>query len=503
MAFLRTPSSLHTCATALACLLLALILVALLRKLARRGRPPGAPRGPPAAPLVGNLLSVRREPHVTLMRLSATYGQIFSLDLGGILTVVLNGYDVIKECLLHQSETFADRPPLPLFKKLTNMGGLLNCRYGQGWVEHRKLATNCLRHFGSGQRWFESKISEECCFLVEAMDKHGGKPFDPKRLLTNAVSNITNLIVFGDRFAYDDHDFQRMIEIFSENVELAASGWAFLYNAFPWIELLPFGKHKRLFRNATDVYDFLQRLVERSARNRTHHSPRHYIDAYLDEMEKAAGDPKASYSHENLIFSTGELIIAGTETTTSAIRWAVLYMALYPHIQEKVQREIDGVVGGLRSPRLEDRPHMPYTEAVLHEVLRFCNVAPLGVFHATCEDALVRGYSVPRGTTVITNLYSVHFDEKYWVNPEVFSPERFLDGHGRFVRREAFLPFSLGKRHCLGEQLARMEMFLFFTTILQMFHLRFPQGFVPSPTPKLGMTLQPLPYHICAARRWR
>ncbi|KAJ8406483.1 hypothetical protein AAFF_G00300570 [Aldrovandia affinis] len=431
---------------------------------------------------------------------SEIHGQIFSLDLGGISSVVLNGYDVVKECFAHQADLFADRPSLPLFKKMTKMGGLLNAKYGRGWVDHRKLAVNSFRNFGTGQKTFENKISEECMFFVDAIDEHKGKSFDPKHLVTNAVSNVTNLILFGDRFTYDDCDFRQMIEIFSENVELAASGWAFLYNAFPWIEILPFGKHQKLFRNATEVYIFLQQIIERFSQGRTSQSPRHYIDAYLDEMEQNSGDPAASFSQENLIFSTGELIIAGTETTTNAIRWAILYMALYPSIQGK---EIDRVVGNGRPPTLEDRLQMPYMEAVLHEVLRFCNVVPLGIFRATSGDALVRGYSIPRGTLVIANLYSVHFDEKYWSRPDVFSPERFLDSHGNFVRREAFLPFSLGKwrRHCLGEQLARMEMFLFFTMLLQRFSLQFPPGPVPSLTAKLGMTLQPLPYSICAIRR--
>ncbi|KAI1889852.1 hypothetical protein AGOR_G00167190 [Albula goreensis] len=432
---------------------------------------------------------------------SEIHGQIFSLDLGGISTVVLNGYDVVKECLAHQSDLFADRPSLPLFEKMTKMGGLLNSKYSRGWVEHRKLAVNSFRYFGTGQKAFENKISEECMFFVDAIDEHKGRPFDPKHLVTNAVSNITNLILFGDRFTYDDSDFQHMIEIFSENVELAASGWAFLYNAFPWIEFLPFGKHQKLFRNAAKVYDFLWQIIERFSQGRMHQSPRHYIDAYLDEIEQNVGDPAASFSQENLIFSVGELIIAGTETTTNAIRWAMLYMALYPNIQGKVQKEIDQTVGNARQPALEDRLQMPYTEAVLHEVLRFCNVVPLGIFRATSGDALVRGYSIPRGTLVITNLYSVHFDEKYWSQPGVFSPERFLDAHGNFTRREAFLPFSLGRRHCLGEQLARMELFLFFSTLMQRFSLQFPPGFVPSLTPKLGMTLQPLPFAICAIRR--
>ncbi|XP_036400145.1 vitamin D 25-hydroxylase [Megalops cyprinoides] len=482
-------------------LLVILLSFLLIRQLAKQRRPRGFPPGPTPLPIIGNILSLASEPHVYMRKQSEIHGQIFSLDLGGISTVVLNGYDAIKECLSHQSEVFADRPSLPLFKKMTNMGGLLNSKYGRGWVEHRKLAVNSFRYFGSGQKTFENKISEECMFFIDAMDEHKGKPFNPKHLVTNAVSNITNLILFGQRFTYDDRDFQQMIEIFSENVELAASGWAFLYNAFPWIEILPFGKHQKLFRNAAKVYDFLLEIIERFSQGRMRQSPRHYIDAYLDEMEQSAADPGASFSWENLIFSVGELIIAGTETTTNAIRWAMLYMALHPSVQDKVQKEIDSVVGNSRPPSLEDRPQMPYVEAVLHEVLRFCNVVPLGIFRATSEDAQVRGYSIPRGTLVITNLYSAHFDEKYWSHPDVFSPERFLDCRGDFVRREAFLPFSVGRRHCLGEQLARMEMFLFFTTMMQRFRLQFPAGSVPSLTPKLGMTLQPLPYAICAIRR--
>lgn len=112
--------------------------------------------------------------------------------------------------------------------------------------------------------------------------------------------------------------------------------------------------------------------------------------------------------------------------------------------KERVHREIDSVLANGRPPTLEDKQKMPYVEAVLHEILRFCTIVPLGIFRATSQDANVNGYIIPKGTMVITNLYSVHFDEKYWNDPGVFSPERFLDSNGNFVRREAFLPFSLG-----------------------------------------------------------
>ncbi|XP_052570466.1 vitamin D 25-hydroxylase isoform X4 [Peromyscus californicus insignis] len=435
------PPGVQACAAALAGALLLVLSVLVVRQLLRQRRPAGFPPGPPRLPFFGNIGSLAMSaelPHVYMRRQSRVYGEIFSLDLGGISTVVLNGYDVVKECLVHQSEIFADRPCFPLFMKMTKMGGLLNSRYGRGWIDHRRLAVNSFHYFGCGQKSFESKILEETQFLIDAIKTYRGKPFDLKQLITSAVSNITNLILFGERFTYEDTDFQHMIELFSENVELAASAPVFLYNAFPWIGILPFGKHQKLFRNADVVYDFLEGLIEKAAVNRKPHLPQHFVDAYLDEMDQCENDLLSTFSKENLIFSVGELIIAGTETTTNVLRWAVLFMALYPNIQ---------------------------------------------------------------GTTVITNLYSVHFDEKYWKDPDIFYPERFLDNSGCFTRKEAFIPFSLGRRHCLGEQLARMEMFLFFTALLQQFHLHFPHELVPNLKPRLGMTLQPQSYLICAEKR--
>ncbi|XP_044125764.1 vitamin D 25-hydroxylase isoform X2 [Bufo gargarizans] len=310
-----------------------LLFIFLIRQVLRQRRPPGFPPGPPGLPLVGNILALAGDPHVYMWQQSKLHGEIFSLDLGGISTVVLNGYDAVKECLVRQSDVFADRPSLPLFLKLTKMGGLLNAKYGRCWTEHRKLAVSCFRNFGYGQKSFEGRICEESSFFLDSVDTYKGKAFDPKHLTTIAVSNISNLVLFGERFRYDDDDFLHMIEIFSENIELATSAWVFLYNAFPLISVLPFGKHQQLFRNASEVYDFLLQIIQRFSENRKPHSPRHFIDAYLDEMELSAADPDSTYSTENLIFSVGELIIAGTETTTNVLRWAVLFMALYPNIQ--------------------------------------------------------------------------------------------------------------------------------------------------------------------------
>uniref|UniRef100_A0A8C6ZJ70 Cytochrome P450 2J2-like n=1 Tax=Nothoprocta perdicaria TaxID=30464 RepID=A0A8C6ZJ70_NOTPE len=202
---------------------------------------------------------------------------------------------------------------------------------------------------------------------------------------------------------------------------------------------------------------------------------------------------------ENLVACTLDLFVAGTETTSTTLRWALLYMAAYPDIQGKMT-EIDAVVGQTRQPGLDDQACLPYTNAVVHELQRFSNVIPGSVPRLTTRDTLLRGFFVPKGTVLITNLTSVLMDKKEWETPDTFNPEHFLKD-GQFRRREAFIPFSLGKRACPGEQLARAELFLFFTALLQKFTFLMPQDAVPNLRYRLGITRQPWPYRICALPR--
>ncbi|PIO01170.1 hypothetical protein AB205_0092610 [Aquarana catesbeiana] len=221
---------------------------------------------------------------------------------------------------------------------------------------------------------------------------------------------------------------------------------------------------------------------------------------YLRSLEHKDGH-KSTFDAENLFTCVGDLFIAGTETTSATLEWSLLYMMTYPEIQdalsEKCREEIDKIRGERDHLDYEDRVKMPYTQAVLQEILRLASVVSLGVTHAPIKDVQLNGYIIPKGTLIITDLSSTHYDKKYWKYPNEFNPENFLNEDGELVKVEAFLPFSAGPRVCLGENLARMELFLFFTTLMTHFEFHWPDPKSPPDlTPVFGLTQKPKPFKM-------
>ncbi|XP_049631419.1 cytochrome P450 2J2-like [Suncus etruscus] len=270
-----------------------------------------------------------------------------------------------------------------------------------------------------------------------------------------------------------------------------------LYNVFPRImDFIP-GPHKTLFTNWENLKLFVAEMIENHKKDWNPNETRDFIDAYLKELEKHKGDTTSSFNEENFICTTLDLFLAGTETTSTTLRWALLYMALYPDIQEKVHAEIDKVIGQMQQPTMALRESMPYTLAVVHEVQRMGNIIPLNVPRELAADTTLGGYYLPKGTLLMTNLTALHNDPAEWATPGTFNPEHFLE-NGQFKKREDFLPFSIGKRACLGEQLARTELFIFFTALMQKFTFRPPDNEKLTQEFRIGITISPVKYRICA-----
>ncbi|XP_071343495.1 cytochrome P450 2J2-like isoform X1 [Trachinotus anak] len=478
-------------------LLLGFVLL-LLTDVVRNWRPHNFPPGPWAVPFLGNVFT--GVDFKTMEKLAQKYGPVFSLRRGSERMVFISGYKMVKEALVNQLDSFVDRPVIPLFHVVFKGLGIALSN-GYLWKKQRKFANTHLRYFGEGQKSLEKYIEVESNFLCEAFQEEQGRPFNPHYTITNAVSNIISSVLFGHRFEYSDHSFRKFLELDNEAIVLAGSPQTQLYDAFPGLlKYLP-GPHQTVHANYKEIMMFLRREIEKHQEEWNSNDPRDYIDVYLAEMEKKKEDPQAGFNIETLLVCTLDLIEAGTETSATTLRWALLYMIHYPEIQKKVQEEIDRVIGQSRQPTMADRPNLPYTDAVIHEVQRMGNIVPLGFPKMASKDATLGGYFIPKGTAITTILASVLFDKNEWATPDTFNPDHFLDSEGQFRRRDAFLPFSAGKRVCLGEHLARMELFLFFTSLLQRFTFSPVHGEMPSLEGVLGFTHSPEEFRILARSR--
>ncbi|KAK3552972.1 hypothetical protein QTP86_029621 [Hemibagrus guttatus] len=375
---------------------------------------------------------------------------------------------------------------------------------GENWKEMRRFSLTTLRDFGMGKRGSEEKIIEETCYLRKVFEEFQGKPFDTSQPLNYATSNVISAIVYGSRFQYSDPEFKDMVNRANEIIKLGGSASIQIYNMFPWLgSWLKDWKliMKKREQNLKQIKELVNNLEETLNVEET----RGLVDSFLIRKKNAekAGEKDTLFHEQNLIITVSNLFAAGTDTTSTTLRWCLLLMAKYPQIQDRVQEEIDSVIG-VRQPRVEHRKNLPYTDAVIHETQRIANIVPMSLPHTTTCDIKFQGFFIKKGTCVFPLLTSVLKDETQWTSPLTFNPAHFLDEQGRFVKKDAFMPFSAGRRVCLGESLARMELFLFFTSLLQHFRFTPPPGVSEDQldlTPAVGITLNPSPHKLCAVSR--
>ncbi|KAK2916848.1 hypothetical protein Q8A67_001222 [Cirrhinus molitorella] len=465
---------------------------------------PEDPPGPRPLPLLGNLhLLDLRKPHVSLCNLSKKYGSVFTVHFGPKKVVVLAGYKAVKQALVNQAEEFGERDITPVVQDFNHGFGIVFAN-GDSWKTMRRFALSTLRDFGMGKKLSEEKIVDETRYLREVFEKFQGNPFNTLEPVNYAVSNIISAIVYGKRFEYEDPVFQGMVERANQNIRMIGSAMIQVYNMYPFLG--PWMKTwRKLMENMESNKREIKGLVKVLQETLNPLDSRGLIDSFLIQKEsiQESGEKDSHFHEQNLLNSVSNLFAAGTDTTGTTLRWGLLLMAKYPHIQDRVQKEIDQILSG-RQPLSEDRKNLPYTDAVIHEIQRLGNIIPLNLPHMTSCDVTFNGYFLKKGTCVIPLLTSVLRDENEWETPNTFNPEHFLDEKGQLRKRDAFMPFSAGRRMCLGESLARMELFLFFTSLLQHFRFTPPPGVSEDEldlTPVVGLTLSPSPHKLCAISR--
>ncbi|CAG7822225.1 unnamed protein product [Allacma fusca] len=415
------------------------------------------PKGPFAWPVIGNGFALKDRPEKTLIEWGKYYGDVFQIYFGKDRAYVVTDLKLAKE--LFNDTAFSARPNNELFHIFSEGPiGVLNSS-GKVWLEQRRFTLRHLRDFG---------------FVRYEQD-------DP-RLWSIFIKNkeLSELIT------------RNPFLLFAPNIAKLFPKWS------GWNQFLDL---------AVSMKTIVRGHVEDHRRNTPEDGvPRDFIDAYLKEIESTDDGSSSFYKDagvQNLTAVIGDLFGAGFETVTLTVSWATLYLVRFQEIQKRFQAELDNVVGRNRFPALADRPLLPFVEATIAESMRLGTIVPLGLFHVADQDAKIRGFDVPKGTWLLCPLYGFHYDEKYFPNPEEFKPERFLSPDGKkFQKHEALVPFAFGKRACLGETLARDEVFLFLTNMFHRYSfIPAPENPKPSLEPTGGFTLAPQDYKVIVTER--
>ena len=493
------------------CFIVAFLLLILGWSKDRRNSPPG----PFGLPLVGSLLQLGDSPHLALSKMAKAYGSVFSIRLGWRKVVVLNSQDVVKEALSKRAGHFSGRPPFHSFKISSNQGKSI--AFGDfGPLHHRnkKLAIRALHSVFSDVNRFNTLAQQEaermlCSLLTDSTSE--AQDLTPH--LRNVVINFAFRLVFGDNFEEDyNAALQSLVNKASDFVENNTA--INLLDFFPWLHFVFQKQCKAMKASIKELLDFVGN-VYKLQRHANVKEAGVNVGASLDQIIREdlvnAGKPdpiptkatkqQAAYMplEEDLVTILADTFGAGIETVSTSLSWALLLILSKPGLQDDLHAELKREIRTGRFPTLQDRTKLPLLQATVLEVLRKAAVIPLAIPHYTTEDSAVAGYHVPKGTTVLVNLWAVNHDPEYFDQPEVFNPYRFLDTEGQLlVDQQAFLlPFSTGGRRCLGATLAKAQLFMFLGCLLQRLHLQLPEnGMPPNMDGVFGLTLKPHPFKV-------
>ncbi len=461
-------------------------------------------------PILGNALQVGTNLSKGFNRMRQQYGDIFALYIGKRRTVVVSDYDLIQE--VGHSLSFNHRKWSESLAELRG-GGVHNGKElttpgivqssGKNWHEQRKFLSSRLRSLGVGKQSMERLICDEFRLFHEHISKSNGQPVDIRTNFNLAVMNSLWTVVAGERLEYDDSKVNQLVELMDQMFrQLGDPMTGVIFFCKPLFRLLKNSNVKTIHTVVNQLIKFMEEMVDEHKATLERDNLRDFTDHYLKEMEErsksnAESSFKGEEGHLNMINVLLDIFIAGSETTSTALNWAMFYMIQNPDIQKKVQEELSQAVGEGCLPTLSDRPNTPYTEAVIHEVLRCGNAVPLSVVHTASEDAHLRKFFIPAKTNIYLNFERVHTDPDIFPNPEKFDPTRYLSKEGAFRPHSKVIPFGVGKRKCLGEALAKTTMYLFFTGIMTKFDLtKAHQSDYLTSEPLLGRTLSPYPYKM-------
>lgn len=493
-------------------------VVYLILKFFRTEIPEGLRRlpGPKPLPIIGNVLEMGSRPYLSLTAMSKRYGDVFQIQIGMRPVVVLSGSETLRQALIKQGDEFAGRPDLYSFRFINDGKSLAFSTDQTGvWRARRKLAYSALRSFST----LEGTTPEYSCALEEHISKEGeylikqlstimeaDGSFDPFRHIVVSVANVICGMCFGRRYNHNDQELLDLVNLSDEFTQVVGSGNP--ADFIPALQFLPSTMMKKFQMLNTRFTEFVQKIVTQHYATFDKDNIRDITDSLIDHCEERKLDENSNIqmSDEKIVGIVNDLFGAGFDTISTALSWSVMYLVAYPEVQERLHQELKDKVGLDRTPLLTDKTNLPFLEAFILEIFRHSSFLPFTIPHCTTRDTSLNGYFIPKDTCVFINQWQINQDPELWKDPSSFNPDRFLSTDGTELNKqegEKVMVFGLGKRRCIGEVIARNEVFLFLAILVQKLHFHTIPGEPLDMTPEYGLTMKHKRCHLRATIRAR
>ncbi|KAH8243800.1 hypothetical protein KR032_010219 [Drosophila birchii] len=451
-------------------------------------RPVGFPPGPPRIPLFGSYLFMLminfKYLHKAALTLSRWYkSDIIGLHVGPFQVAVVHCAEGVREIL--NNKVFDGRPGIFVAAMRDPGDDIRGIFFQEGalWKEQRRFILRYLRDFGFGRRFeqLELVIQEQLTDMLDLirngpkhqhelnMVKPGGYRVLLPLLFNPFSANCHFHIVYNE--CQSREEMARLVQLCQKGMQFQrnADDYGRMLSIMPWIRHIwpEWSGYRMLNDSNVFVHKYFADIVDRALETYEDGVERHFMDVYISEMRRSPG---YGFNREQFIMGLVDFSFPAFTAIGVQLSLLVQYLMLYPAVLQRMQREIDEVVGCGRLPTLEDRKSLPFTEATVREGLRIETLVPSDVPHKAMEDTKLMGYQIPKDTIVIPSLYAFHSDARIWSDPEQFRPERFLDQEGKLsLKLDVSLPFGAGKRLCAGETFARNMLFLMTATMCQHF----------------------------------
>ncbi|KAJ7958215.1 putative Cytochrome P450 [Quillaja saponaria] len=401
------------------------------------------PPSPPALPVIGHLHLLKKPLHQSLHKLTEKYGQILFLRFGTRKVLVVTSPSAVEECFTKNDIIFANRPRTLAGKHLHyNHKTMGSCSYGDHWRNLRRLTT--LELFSTNRLASFSRVRQE---EVQLLLKELQSKLQRKSSKGRAKTKIS-----GACFQYHFENDRRE-KVLREGL-------------LKWVDFQ--GLEKRMVKFKDKMDRIFQNLLDEHRRTRIMNSSSKdgmmtLIDVMLSQQET---EPEF-YTDDNMKGVIQAMLLAGSETSSTTMEWALSLLLNHPEAMRKAKAEIDTNVGQERLLDESDLPKLKYLQNVITETLRLYPPVPLLIPHESSDNCRVCGFDVPKGTMLLVNIWTMQRDAKLWENPTEFVPERFEGGEGEGYN---MIPFGAGRRACPGAVLGKRVVGLALGSLIQSFN---------------------------------